>query len=325
MLMDAGRQRIRYASHPILPIKRVAMDLKPSDFVPARDRIKMEQTQDHIGPQSVEALADILEREKRRRQRSFWLTNVVLIGSYLLSCMLGDWYLRYVGTIRNLSSLQQLYRVQVFCSLQTALVVIGTLVWLGFAFYHKWYPSKREEAAIRQLATSEDPRAINSLWEALRFSKRGIRRAVLAALTSLFPRMENGNVAQLTKRNRADLYEVLRRGRSLVYGDAQQADLLVVALKGAAQLGDEAVMPVMERLAAQQANTEEQERIKQTAEECLLALRDRVTKAKLLRPARQPGEPDATLLRPASSVAESEADRLLRASIQEEQDNRTQN
>ena len=87
-------------------------------------------------------------------------------------------------------------------------------------------------------------------------------------------------------------------------------------LQAFAQVGDSSALPIVEKLAREEAKTVDQRRIQEAAQECLPALRLRAQKERdphtLLRATGSAGNDTETLLRAATTVQETPPEQLLR-------------
>ena len=121
----------------------------------------------------------------------------------------------------------------------------------------------------------------------------------------------DGNLLNATQR--ANLYGMLR----MRYVRSHYA-LVEAILKALQQVGDEAAVPVVERLAKAHAYTPSQNRIKQLAQDTLPLLetsaRNQGASAMLLRASSQNDTPSGLLLRGAMATTEDAPQQLLRAS-----------
>ncbi len=88
------------------------------------------------------------------------------------------------------------------------------------------------------------------------------------------------------------------------------------------RIGDEGARQTVAILAAREATTPNELRLRSTAQECLGSLEELAQRARsgetLLRPSESPRAPEAVLLRPAQGTGEIEASLLLRPSTREE-------
>ena len=159
------------------------------------------------------------------------------------------------------------------------------------------------------LYSSGDCSAIGPLAETMWIAKID-RDIVLKALSRLLPQMRASDVNLVTQKQRASLYAALKLKPS------KNSDFMVVLLNALEQIGDEAAIPYVERLADRPAKGDKALRVQQAARECLPALRDLVRRQHeentLLRPAAESDE----LLRPASVTSADTPEQLLRATIE---------
>lgn len=168
-------------------------------------------------------------------------------------------------------------------------------------------PQQTEQA--RQLAQTEEVTAIGPLAEALEWPDLPSRTAAAQALTRLLPLLTPDKEALLDAVQR----DCLRR--MLTPATAQSDPSLVIAiLKALAQIGDEAALSSVQRLAE---NASVSPRVRFEARECLALLRQRSEEARnrnsLLRPSIAASTPADMLLRAASAnPAGTAPEQLLR-------------
>src|SRR5579884_4112753 len=153
-------------------------------------------------------------------------------------------------------------------------------------------------------------RASETLARALELGDPSIAATAEKALIQRLPQMRASDAAYLAPEQRDCLYRALGQ-RAL--------ELSLAILKALEQIGDQRALPLVSKLAEQEARTHQEKQIKEAAQACLPYLVDRTLEGRagnmLLRAASQPEAPPDTLLRPAQAVvSEADAQDLLRAS-----------
>ena len=178
--------------------------------------------------------------------------------------------------------------------------------------------SKTHKKAASELTAIDDLRAVGPLAESLAIEDKRVRAQVQAALIRLLPRLQSSDAALLTPNSRASLNRAL---------NGTNETLTLAILKAYEQVGDEAALPFVERLAAQGTNGKRTRhtssaRVADAAQGCLGYLRVRVEYQQagktLLRGASALDIAPDTLLRPAQETASDPA-YLLRADARPQQ------
>jgi hypothetical protein len=141
---------------------------------------------------------------------------------------------------------------------------------------------------------------------------------VKRALIRLLPRLQSTDACLLLQRQRKALNQFLQFNES--YGGADSyllPDLKIAVLRALEQVGDETVLPTVEKLAKSAGNPT----VRLAAQECLPFLQQRTEEARvqqtLLR-ASGPGASPEVLLRPTTHGVETDPQQLLRASTVDE-------
>ncbi len=178
---------------------------------------------------------------------------------------------------------------------------------------HRFSLSSRQTEAARALSQTDDIRAVGPLSEALDWPDASIKFIAATGLVRLLPGLNASDANLLNAKQRAGLYSMLRmRNVHSHYG------LLEAILRALQQVGDEAAIPVVERLEKAHAYTSNQKRIKQLAHDTLPLLttsaRNQGASAMLLRASSQNDAPSDLLLRGAMANNEDAPQQLLRAS-----------
>jgi hypothetical protein len=170
---------------------------------------------------------------------------------------------------------------------------------------------------MRRLARYDDVRAIGPLAESLEWPDESVKATARTALTRLLPQLRVSDAGLLNAKQRGCLYRCLKMPNAM-----RHSAFLFALLKCLEQVGDEAAVPYVTRLAKSVALTRVQKRVRQAAEECLPFLTLRAEQMRhsqiLLRPAGVDGSTAAVLLRPAVGGTEADPQQLLRASHTDE-------
>jgi hypothetical protein len=245
--------------------------------------------------EQVQSLLQQLE-EERRTHRQPAMRVAFLIGSWLI-------IVPYTATQLYVTAMERNWPV--------------AAIWgLLFAFstqMHRFVLSPKQSEAALKLARYDDVRAVGPLAEVLEWPNAEMRDVAADALTSLLPRLRASDVSLLNAQQRACLYRKLTPGHA-----RSHLDLQIAILKALQQVGDDAAVRPVERLANMFAVTQRQRYLKQAAEECLLFLRERadLTRASqtLLRASSRVTTSPDLLLRAATDGPETPQEQLLRAS-----------
>ncbi len=191
------------------------------------------------------------------------------------------------------------------------------VMWLSLCLLatqlHRFSLSSKQTEAARALSETNDLRAVGPLAEALDWPDASIQFVAATGLVRLLPTLNASDGNLLNAKQRASLYGMLRmRNAHSHYG------LLEAILKALQQVGDEAAIPVVERLEKAHAYTNNQKRIKQLAQDTLplltMSARNQGASAMLLRASSQNDAPSDLLLRGAMANTEDAPQQLLRAS-----------
>lgn len=241
---------------------------------------------DLIGTDASPALVKELLRVTRLKRRLFRTSATIRIfAGYYALIWLG---LEFTHHLRGLAILpiHLLNLVAlVIASLANASLYQKNLV----ASLHKW----GDIAAVGPLAATLGVQKID-------------RNVVLDALTRLLPKMRASDVRLLTPGQRASLYATMKSKPEA------NPEFLIVLLKALEQIGDDAAIPHVERLAHIKPGGDKTDRVREAALACLPTIQERVRhlheESVLLRPAGVGDE----LLRPVSAAAEVRPELLLR-------------
>jgi HEAT repeat protein len=168
--------------------------------------------------------------------------------------------------------------------------------------------SRLQKRAASELAKHDDIRAVGPLVEALEFRSRQVGPEAERALIRLLPRLRATDSGLLNEEQRRILCRALVRRRN--------PHLAVAILRAFEQVGGEDVLAAVERVANGDGRMAGEQRVREAAQACLPAVRQRAENARaartLLRPAAAPDNPADILLRPAQGAGEADPDLLLR-------------
>jgi hypothetical protein len=182
---------------------------------------------------------------------------------------------------------------------------------------HRLVLSFKQAEAAQKLAAYDNVQGISPLAEALEWPEPAIREMAAKSLIRLLPQLNASDAGLLTVTARGCLYRCLRMGNA-----RKEEPLLCAILKALEQVGDEAALPYVKRLAEGHAVTRAQKRVQQKALECLPFLESGASQRRgsdiLLRPSSSDSAQPDILLRPATASPVTESTQLLRAGIEQE-------
>jgi hypothetical protein len=250
---------------------------------------------------NVDAQLDKLREERRKHSNpgmrlGFLIASWVFIVPYTayMACVYffgqgGDWHLGLLWTFLALCATQ----------------------------LHRLALSNKQSEAAKQLAQTDDIRAVGPLTEALEWPDASIQRTAADGLTRLLPRLTASDANLLNSKHRVTLYKLLRMRNA-----GANERLLLSILRALQQVGDEAAIPVVERLSNAHAYTQRQRNVKQMATDTLPLLQSTArnvgSSAMLLRASSANETPSDLLLRGAMASPEEAPQQLLRASAVDE-------
>lgn len=245
------------------------------------ERVEAEQALAQMGPEAVEELLRLLEIEARKRKRNTRLYIGLTVGMVLFMIVASALFDLDIGG---------------FCGLFGAFSGLAAV-------------SQMQKNAARALAKFDDKRVVGPLAEALGFDDKGLRQEAERVLARLLPTLQASDASLLNDDQRKMLNRSLR---------GKNADLICAILQAYQQVGDEAALPHVERLANGEVATTKAKKVREAAQACLPFLRERAAQEQaaqtLLRPATAPGSPAEILLRPAQGAPEGDPSLLLRPS-----------
>ena len=188
---------------------------------------------------------------------------------------------------------------------------MGTLLLVLGSFNIKRYTDANKSRPLRTRLVNwvmhlDDLRAIGPLAEALTYPNGHLHGLVCPILTRLLPRLTAVDSGLLSTLQRSALYRELAADNVVT-----NMDLAIAIIHALEHIADEKAVTAVERIAV---NLRLYPRLRQTAIDCLPAIRRRAELARaastLLRPAEAPA--DDRLLRPASGPGNTDEALLLR-------------
>jgi hypothetical protein len=162
------------------------------------------------------------------------------------------------------------------------------------------------------LLDAEDPHTMSLLIDLLDSSDDALYRAAHEKLPRLLRRLQASDALLLTAKQRDRLQLALMGNHKA---------LVLAILKAFEQVGDQAALPTVQKLAAGEWQAAQDSAVRAAAAECLPFLVQRIQQAgmsrTLLRPSDSLSLPDETLLHPAGASADTAPDELLRPTAEE--------
>jgi hypothetical protein len=162
----------------------------------------------------------------------------------------------------------------------------------GLAAY--FAPTRLQKRATKALAHCDDVRAVGPLAEALDKQDNATRDLAISALERLLPRVQAADADFLTDHQLDCLHKALT--------DDKARSLQPALLKAIGQIGDERFLETVEALARGEGEAKKRTAVRDSAEQCLPLLKERVNRQRAPR----------TLLRPAESASGADKEVLLR-------------
>ncbi len=177
---------------------------------------------------------------------------------------------------------------------------------------HRFALAPEQTRAARELAKHNDIRGAGHLAEALEWPDPRLRKVAAVALIRLLPEMQASDASLLSADQRLCLYGKLNP-RSI----RSQPQLVLAILKALEQVGDEAALPYVKKLAEMDVGRGTELQVRVAALACLPFLEQRIQKQwateTLLRPSAAGGASSEILLRPAHQGGATDPSQLLRA------------
>jgi hypothetical protein len=237
-----------------------------------------------IGPAAIPYLQAALRKEYHRQSLLIYVGLFLALVSFILHVSdIADGYTRYTNWLMS-----------------------GSLVVLFGSKMHettrrpKVKGTRLTEMLVGASQGMQDPRTMCLLLDLYYFEAKS---PLLDALTDLLPMLKASDAALLSKAHREAMNRVL--------ADSTNFPVKHAILKALEQVGDEAAVPIVERLAIKEGGDKWDISLSEAARETLPLLKMRIeaanTSKSLLRPAEQKG--GAALMRP--TIAVSIADETL--------------
>jgi hypothetical protein len=199
--------------------------------------------------ESIQLLTDLRWNEHDTRRVRGGLTVLsgllLLLGSLIVGAFLGP----AVGYV---------------AALGLVVLVLSTLTWTCC-------PTRRENAAIAILLSSENPTSIGPILECMHLSDRVLCAQAKASLTRLLPHLTTEICERLPPRQRGYLYDLL----NYQHRDKER-ELRLTALTALRQAGDRTCLGAIYLLAAGDASTPAAHSVRAAASECLEHLLARI-------------------------------------------------
>jgi hypothetical protein len=177
---------------------------------------------------------------------------------------------------------------------------------------HRFCLSSRQSEAARKLAQQNDVRGVGPLAEALEWPDPELQAVAMKALTRLLQQLKATDAHLLNAQQRGNLYRHLNSYQARFHPDFQ-----IAILKALEQVGDEAAIPHVRRLARSVALGPRQQQVRRAAQDCLPFLRNRADQLRvsqtLLRASSATSAAPDILLRPADNRHAAAPEQLLRA------------
>lgn len=239
---------------------------------------------ERLGDDAIEPLVDLLRVESRKRKK-----RLVIYGTVMFLWVAAMLTMALTGHSHNIAS---------FSGLTGGLASLAAF-------------SQAQKNAASWLSRFDDVRTVGPLLQALEFQDKGIRQVAVERLVVLLPRLQASHANLLNVDDRAALRQVLRHG---LY--AKETPLVIAALQAIRQVGDEKMLPLVEKLVDMHVSKTGQDRVRDAAIETLPYLRELVGRQHeaqtLLRAATDPGNPAETLVRPAQGAPTMDPSLLVR-------------
>ena len=182
---------------------------------------------------------------------------------------------------------------------------------------HRLTLSLRQSEEAKKLAQMDDVRGVGTLAEALEWPDASTQRVAAAALTRLLPGMAASDGTLLNSKQRAILYNILRKRNA-----RSQESLIKAILQALKQIGDHAAIPAVERLTDLPATSQRNIRIRDLAIDTRQFLdntaHQQSISSTLLRASSAHDTPSELLLRGAMLNNDEAPQQLLRASVSED-------
>jgi hypothetical protein len=173
-------------------------------------------------------------------------------------------------------------------------------------------PQHRE--LMQRLADYDDVAGVGALAETLEWPDPRVQDMAASALKRLLPRLRASDAHLLTRGQRACLYRRLTMSQV-----GRDGTLILAILAALQQVGDEAAIPHVRRLADGKVLSPTQRKVQAAAQECLPYLETHASQQRasqtLLRASAQEHTPAGDLLRPAESANATVPQELLRPGI----------
>lgn len=248
----------------------------------ASERNEAEEVLEALGPEAVDALIAVLQKEAAAYRKRRTMAYVGLAAFVMVMIVLAALQSDNVAFITTFTS---------FMTFATA--------------------SQLQKNAARKLAEYDDVRIVGHLAAQLDVQDGDLRKQVVPRLTQLLPKLRASDSVYITPEQHAALTRVLKRPNL-----KKELAFVEAVVRAMEQIGTEEDVEPVRRLAAENGPAARYPAIREAARECLPSLEERAERLReantLLRAASAPESPPETLLRPASGSADVDPSGLLR-------------
>jgi HEAT repeat protein len=239
----------------------------------ASERDEAQEALEALGPEAVDALIAVLQKEavsyRKRRTMAYVGLAAFVVVMIVLAVLQSD----NVAFITTFTS---------FMTFATA--------------------SQLQKNAAKKLAEYDDVRIVGHLAAQLDVQDGDLRKQVVPRLTQLLPRLRASDSVYITPEQHAALTRVLKRPNL-----KKESAFVEAVVRAMEQIGTEEDVEPVRRLASENGPAARYPAIREAAR--AERLREANT---LLRAASAPESPSETLLRPASGSADVDSSNLLR-------------
>lgn len=246
---------------------------------------------------------DLVENARKELRRTSFRIYSFIAGTIIVSILIA--YLSAQGTL-PIEAMD--YAVLLFIGP----ILVPTLL-IGLA--------KRQNKALRKLATCEDIHALGPLLDIKgHVTDNNTKKAIYLTMTRLLLAIKTSDRSVLKDTQYKHLLQSIEGCQMAVTSAPKKLQFepyYLAVLKATEQIGDEQALPRVEAIVKAKPKSAPARRIHQAAQECLMVLLTRIDQSgkRLLRPVGEPE--DNHLLRPAGPGSESPEHQLVRSSSQD--------
>jgi HEAT repeat protein len=293
-----GALRVRRAARECLPVldARLQAEAATTSNIAPRAAITIQQVieeQRTVNPELAKLLAELEEQRKGQAQPGMRIG--FMLAAYMTILPAAAW-----------KTAESLLQADWFGG-----ALWGTTVLVTTQLHRlSLFPSHRD--LMRKLADYDDVAGVGALAETLEWPDRRVQDMAARALVRLLPRLRASDARLLSPTQRGCLYRVLSMRHV-----GRDSTLVLAILQALQQVGDEAAIPYVQRLARSTTFGPTQRKVRQAAEECLPYLRNSADMQRasqtLLRASAQENVASDALLRPAYTNTTTEPAEMVRA------------